>query len=142
MSAFHWRSRRKTLTVVRMMLLLWAFGIAAGGVNACPLQPTSEQFGLAGSKAPTAGPGPSAMHGGMHDAADASEDCQRFCEASVSAIPKGKVAALDAPTASAPFAVALRLPPAAAQASDRGRRPGPPPPPEAPVPIRFLRLTI
>lgn len=137
-----WRTRRTALKVVRSMLLLWLFGVAVGWVNACLLQPGVTLGDQPAAHADSLGPlaAVTAGHGG-HDAGAAEQDCQRFCGAGGSAIPKLELAAFDAAGAPPPAVFVLRSP-QAEPAVTRGRRPEPHPPPQAPVPIRFLRLTI
>lgn len=142
MSLSFWRTRRMIQTVARAMLLLWAFGLAAGWVNACLLQPGAAIAGHAAPHASAHGTDAPAAAVLDHDAGAGGKDCQRFCDAGSSAIPKLELTALDEPAAALLATASVRVPPVVAARGEPGRRPGPPAPAQVPVPIRFLRLTL
>lgn len=140
-----WNTRCRILTVARAMLLLWVFGVAAGWVNACLPQHGSAPAGHMALHDPGADAESAATTSGAdasHDAGTAEQNCQRLCDASATAIPKVKVLSLDDAPAAMPAAVGLGWTPRDAAVGEPARRPDPPPPAQAPVAIRFLRLTL
>lgn len=146
-----WRQHRRVSRIARAMLVVWCFALASSWANACLLQDRASlheavHHDTARLLAPQAGesPVPAHAHGAPgHDDADGPRAiCQSVCDDEQATLPK--VVAPAMPDLGPPGLVpAEPWSFCAAEAQFPGGCPqAAAPPPEAPVVIRFLRLTI
>lgn len=140
-----WRRLQRTAWVLRTLLFVWLFGLAAGWANACVLQARFDaHHGALGHDADTAGhPHPSSpvARAIVDDGGAAAEVCLSLCDGERSAIPKLKLVVPGDPGLHQAALAAPWLPWSVAPAPERARAVAMPPPPGPPVAIRFLRLT-
>lgn len=145
MSLFaHTRTRRRTAIV---MLGAWVLAMLVGIANACALgkpapshRDGERQTTLAAhdhDARDSAGP---EQAGGTDGSRPLKPACQRFCDDEATTIVKHDKAFKVAPMASSTTPVVWWLP--SSVALPTRARPGAAPPPEAPLTMRFMRLTI
>lgn len=147
-----WRYHRRAARIARAMLAVWLFALGSSWVNACVLESRSGLHhdvhrGAALEVVPHSDAGAlaaTAVDEGLadHDGHGPRELCQSVCDDEQTTLPK--VVAPSVPDLGPPGLVPTE--PwsfCAAQAQfPRGCPLAAAPPPEAPVAIRFLRLTI
>lgn len=145
-----WRHHRRAVRIARVMLAVWLFALASSWVNACVLESRSglHHDGHLGSALEVlhadAGVPVAAADEGLadHDGHGPRALCQSVCDDEQTTLPK--VVAPAVPDLGPPGIVPTE--PwsfCAAQAQfSSGCPKAAAPPPEAPVAIRFLRLTI
>lgn len=136
---------QRTAWVLRTLLFVWLFALAAGWANACVLQARSDAHnGPLGHDAGTVArphlSAPVAL-ATIDPGGPAAEACLSLCEGERNAIPKLKLVGpsdlgLHQAVLAAPW-----LPWSVDPAPVRARAFAMPPPPGPPVAIRFLRLT-
>ena len=147
-----WRQHRRASRIARAMVVVWCFALASSWANACLLQDRAslhehEHQGTVRLIAAPAGeaPVPAADAHGVpgHDHPDGPRAlCQSVCDDEQATVPKVVTPAMPdlGPSGVVPAepwsfcAAEAQFPSAWTQATA--------PPPEAPVAIRFLRLTI
>jgi hypothetical protein len=145
MSLFaHTRTRRRTAIV---MLGAWVLALLVGIANACALGKPAPSH-TSGERQTTlaahghdahasAGPEPA---GGTDGSRPLKQACQKFCDDEAATVVKHDKAFKVAAMATSTTAVAWWLP--SSVALPTRARPGAAPPPEAPLTMRFMRLTI
>ena len=133
--------------VLKTMLFVWLFAIAAGWANACLVQARPASHGHEGAPGSSgrlallvSAAGDATVHPGDHGAA--ADACLSFCDSEQGAIPKLKLPVLEDPDVehAAPAWMALAW--SVERRPARAGRPAAQPPPDPPVAIRFLRLTL
>lgn len=133
--------------VLKTMLLVWLFAIAAGWANACLLQSRPASHDHAGS--PGSSGGLAALVSAAaeptvrpDDNGAAADACLSFCDSEQGAIPKLKPPGLEDPDVSHAAPLWMSQPWSAEWRPAPVRHPAAQPPPDPPVAIRFLRLTL
>lgn len=138
------RTRRRTTIV---MLGAWVISLLVGIANACAASSLGSLHAHGEHQADLAALGHSShtpTDPGQADGADASRllnpACQKFCDDEATTVVKHDKALEVAPIASSAIAVVWCL--RSSAGSPLQARPGAAPAPEAPLTVRFMRLTI
>jgi len=145
MSLFaHTRTRRRTAIV---MLGAWMVALLVGIANACPSgRPDASHASgehratLTGHDHDTRASNTSDRDVGADRSGPLKPACQKFCDEEATTVVKHDKTIKAAPVASSTTVVAWRLPSSAILPLQA--RPGAAPAPEAPLTMRFMRLTI
>lgn len=147
-----WRQHRRASRIATAMLVAWLFALVSSWANACLVQDREapHRVGLAGTEQPLVAQaviGHAHAHSGHEEPADHDSDgarqlCKAVCDDEQTTLPKVvSPSVLDlgppalVPTEAWSFCAAQAQFPSGCPLAAA-------PPPEAPVAIRFLRLTI
>lgn len=141
-----WRRPGRTTLLLKTLLWVWLFGLAAGWANACVVQARAAAHGHEPAHESTGvWPGQAALSfpATPHHPTDAAlEACLSFCDSGQDAIAKPKLPGPVDVEASVAAAVGAWVSRSLAPSDAHTRALAPPAPPGPPLAIRFLRLTL